>query len=905
MSSNISPLDLPPITLLTTTWIPGQTPPESHPLWEQQVELELAMLRSGADKFKDRVLVAESKGQATRVTALHHRLEAWVPAVGDTIRQWADLSTKSRGAKPTALKYVKAIEPNVAALIGVRSVLNALAFRRSRPQGLTQIAMDIGHTVEHEQRVRHWEKQQPGLYWHYEEELTTNRSTAAHRRKVNINRFNALVKEGSLQWDGWSKEVIFRVGVAVLDAVIKTTGWFEIQADPFHRAKRSGVFDQRLILAAKPEFTAWFAKALEHGELTSPDYKPTIMPPKRWTTTGDGGYYTPYVRPPRLVRFKASQEHQRDRAADEYDALDLSSELDAIHLLQETPWAVNGPVLDVVVKAWALDRGIGGLPQVSELPLPTRTPRMHLHSEAVYAAKHHGHPVPMPDPETAEEIQRWKREAAPVYRFNMRRVSTMRSTTATIMLAEEFRNYDRFYFPHMLDFRGRKYSIVSYLQPQGDDLSRGLLTFADGMPIADEADAGWLAVQLASSCGVDKVSFEDRIEWVYSREADWRRAAAEPLANTDVWSEADKPWQTLAAIFEWVGFLEEGYGFVSRLPIMQDGTCNGIQHLAALTRDAGAGAYVNLVPSDKPQDIYKHVAEGLDATLRRISLAGGEEGAKAQWWLDECGGEIPRSLTKRQVMVLPYGGTKDSYFKYTREWLDESSPVPDYVSKMGDGERAEWFSYRSKLVGFMVMHMWDEVNRVASDAMSVMKWLQTCAKQACIDNQPIYWITPTGFVVRHFYGVVKTTRVELMLDGERVQLNVSERTNKLSTKEQLQGISPNFIHSLDASALTETLRLCREAGITAFASVHDAYGTHAANMWPLSRMLREGFVHVHQTNPLESFRAACVAVVVASRVEAGEDVLEAAQNAEAKMPPVPPHGQLILEQVLQSDYFFA
>ena len=46
--------------------------------------------------------------------------------------------------------------------------------------------------------------------------------------------------------------------------------------------------------------------------------------------------------------------------------------------------------------------------------------------------------------------------------------------------------------------------------------------------------------------------------------------------------------------------------FVSHLPIHQDGSCNGLQHYAALGRDVlGAGA-VNLLPANEPQDVYRY-----------------------------------------------------------------------------------------------------------------------------------------------------------------------------------------------------------------------------------------------------------------------------------------------------------
>lgn len=41
--------------------------------------------------------------------------------------------------------------------------------------------------------------------------------------------------------------------------------------------------------------------------------------------------------------------------------------------------------------------------------------------------------------------------------------------------------------------------------------------------------------------------------------------------------------------------------YISHLPVHQDGSCNGLQHYAALGRDLSGGFAVNLTPSDKPQ----------------------------------------------------------------------------------------------------------------------------------------------------------------------------------------------------------------------------------------------------------------------------------------------------------------
>lgn len=69
------------------------------------------------------------------------------------------------------------------------------------------------------------------------------------------------------------------------------------------------------------------------------------------------------------------------------------------------------------------------------------------------------------------------------------------------------------------------------------------------------------------------------------------------------WQQAEDPFQLLSAIMDIRGALLSGdpASYVSHCPIMMDGSCNGLQHYAALGRDRGGGAAVNLLDSDKPQ----------------------------------------------------------------------------------------------------------------------------------------------------------------------------------------------------------------------------------------------------------------------------------------------------------------
>ncbi|WP_010095678.1 DNA-directed RNA polymerase [Burkholderia ubonensis] len=101
---------------------------------------------------------------------------------------------------------------------------------------------------------------------------------------------------------------------------------------------------------------------------------------------------------------------------------------------------------------------------------------------------------------------------------------------------------------------------------------------------------------------------EEREAWTRQNEAMILRVVADPRSNRE-WMKADKPWQFLAACFEWAGYQEEGEAFRSRLAGALDGSCSGVQMLAGMTRDASAGAMVNFVSSERGDDYYGRMAD--------------------------------------------------------------------------------------------------------------------------------------------------------------------------------------------------------------------------------------------------------------------------------------------------------
>lgn len=209
----------------------------------------------------------------------------------------------------------------------------------------------------------------------------------------------------------------------------------------------------------------------------------------------------------------------------------------------------------------------------------------------------HALPLPFPSPPTAQVRQK-----------NRELQSLRCDFVYKLQVAMDLRNAEAIYYPHNVDFRGRAYTMHPHLNHLGADNCRGLLMFADARPLGKEG-LRWLFIQATNSFasgGVDKFTLPNREKWARDHLDDLLDSANKPLEGRRFWLKAEDPWQFLAACFELRDAMAcpNPEDFLSRLPCHQDGSCNGLQHYAALGRDEPGGRSVNVLPGEKPADVY-------------------------------------------------------------------------------------------------------------------------------------------------------------------------------------------------------------------------------------------------------------------------------------------------------------
>ncbi|MCU0757173.1 MAG: hypothetical protein MUE46_19010 [Xanthomonadales bacterium] len=180
-----------------------------------------------------------------------------------------------------------------------------------------------------------------------------------------------------------------------------------------------------------------------------------------------------------------------------------------------------------------------------------------------------------------------------------------------------------FHLAVRIDYRGRVVYDTPFFSPQGGDLPRSLLEFADGQPV--QSDPGRRALKRHGAnlvpgrtvladlgiVGRPRVTLQDREDWVDRQEARIRAVAANPFAEP-WWStvaSGKKRWQFLAFCRAYARVLEHPEQ-PCHLPVQIDGTCNGLQHIAALLGCPDLARAVNLCPAEDklPQDIYAETA---------------------------------------------------------------------------------------------------------------------------------------------------------------------------------------------------------------------------------------------------------------------------------------------------------
>lgn len=771
-------------------------------------------------------------------------LKLVIVPTAEAIREWvARIEGGGAGRRHTALRILAAAGPEEVAYLTGRVVMNSAVSQLTLTATAFAVAASI---IEHVEMLNLKEVNKEGFKGLIKSQKKTGASgkrRAALRKIMNAEGTRLMVPQGEQ----------LQVGLKAIELLCEATDLFTMEFTKSHY-KKSCVRPTEAVMV-------WLERQHGRCELLEPIHMPMVVRPRRWRTPFWGGYLT--KRPGlRLVKQWTDTYHSELRHVHMPDVYN------AVNAVQETPWRINTRVLDVMTQVWDEGGSLGGLPRRDDIELP-------------------GKPVDFEENDTARVD--WLRAAARVHADNARALSKRLAFQQRLWIASKFREEEEIFFPHELDFRGRIYPIpTGGPHPQADDSGKALLEFADAAPLGADG-VWWLAVHIANLFGVDKVKFQERVDWTFAHTNELLDSARNPLDGERFWTTADSPYCALAASMEWLGYFEEGEEYLSHLPVALDGSNSGLQHFSAMLRDPVGARAVNLLPSEKPQDVYKQVAErtqeivDLDDTI--TVTRRDKEGKETTLVLPNpwLGGKVSRKLAKRPTMTYCYSATRygmvDMIHQTLKE-LDAEAGAP-YLEGADNYTAASYLSYA----------MWAAIEQTVVAASEAMGRLREVAKLASKAEIPIWWTSPAGLPILQMYQSTEGKHVEVFIAGKSRKLVIQRRTNTLNPAAQANAIAPNFVHSFDAGHLMAVANACRGEGIMHLAVIHDSFGTHAANAGALSELLRETFIEQYTPNVLERFR---------------EEVLAQLPEAQAAlMPPMPAMGDMQMSDMAQASYMFA
>ncbi|APL99490.1 RNA polymerase [Aquamicrobium phage P14] len=667
------------------------------------------------------------------------------------------------------------------------------------------------------------------------------RMSKSERHRMTVYKMSA--KANGVQFNEWGQGNVDQVGGYLIDC-LEQLGMVYTSTGTM---KRGRGFQHVINVELSSEVLTIVSRISDRFIETTPYFLPCVEKPKPWVSLDDGGFHTKEMRRlhPFMIRCRPGQR-------DHFRQADLSKEMECINALQETAWRVNKRLLDTVKKV-SHHFDMDEILSMEDFPPPERPGFLDGMKEADMSA------------DQLSQFKAWKRDMASWHtEMKLRGTRYGRFSTA-VRVANQFVDYDELYFVYFADFRGRKYVQTTGISPQGSDLQKALLEFAKGEPLDTPEAVNWFKILGANKWGYDKASLMDRVAWVDSHHDQIIQFAQDPIGNYG-WKDADSPLQFLAWCFEYEQWTKFPKYFLSRLPVSMDGTCNGLQNFSAMLRDELGGKATNLVPSDECQDIYAMVAE--ETTRLLVQEAPDENGYRDKWLAHG----INRTLVKRSVMTLPYGSTRFSCADFINGDYLKAGLAPEF-------SRQEY----SKAANYLSHIVWEAISTVVVKAREAMDWLQAAARQIIAEgHETISWVSPSGFPALQTYWEQEVHRVRSRLCGGAKLVLMSD-TDKPSVRKHSNGIAPNFIHSMDAAHLTLTTVQSSTEGIHSLAMIHDDYGTHARYAGRLYSIIREVFVNIYEScDPLEELR-----------------------SRYPFLPPVPDRGNLDINLVRESVYFFS
>jgi DNA-directed RNA polymerase len=805
--------------------------------YERQLQIEKDALELSYDRLMKQIEERIKSGDADELLEgrwiLHHAINA----VADKIKEFFSLPL--RGKSGQAKQYLADFEDSPKDLAYIIVVTMVRLISKTDLVPATAMITQLNRSLYHSILVRRLENKGDNLSAYCERRFKTRGRKYIEREKLKIAKHQNMLGDSSL-----NAETI-KVGAFLIDLVIQSG---------VNIIEKVVVRDGRGSTKTHIRYTEECYKLiLQSRELLLGEYRKFpihIIPPKPWTEfKGSGGYHSE-----ELYKIDAIKTEKRKEVSRYFKETGVSEPFEILNALQATAWRVNRRVFDVMSEIF--DNNL------IDPTMPRNNPKLYggLPYNGFLEAADFVNEADYGEYEIAtyDKIPVFKdKERGRQYWVAIRAqedictASNSKAMMTNLVLynAREYLQEPEIYFSYQYDFRGRIYPIQQHLQPQGPGFVKALLEFADGDKLDSEDAVHWFMVHGANCYGYDKEPYAERISLISEKREDILAIAEDPMGNRDKWSEADAPFLFLAWCFEYADYVRDPDNFVSRLPVALDATCSGIQIYSGLLLDSDGARAVNVI-GDQREDIYQKVADKVNEFLTNGEYMqeivynqsdGTTHHVDTKPLADSLKGKVNRRLTKRNTMTQPYSVT----FRGMKDQLvEELNDMDSHNEKFWVGEN--WLAAM-----FLADLNARAIESVVKGAKVGQAYLVDVTRDLALQSRWVAYRAPlTQFPVIQRINRTKVERIQTAIGKLSIKTTIP---NELDIRKMRSGVAPNYVHSLDAALLGDTVLRLHRLGCSKFHMIHDSYGVPAKYVVDLNREVRESFIKLFESDPLESW----------------------------------------------------
>lgn len=600
-----------------------------------------------------------------------------------------------------------------------------------------------------------------------------------------------------------------------------------------------------------------YINELRNNIIVNPTTIPMIAPPKIWSESTIGGYFSNTEKRESIITGSEHHDHYTENKEPLYEA---------INILNKTKFGINNLFLD------------------------------YINNEGAYLLKINKEINEKQKDEETDDLQKM----------------------LTLKVAETFRNVP-FYLTTHADWRGRIYTQSFFLSYQGSDLAKALLNFWEGekVNIYQKKYLYYYGANSHNINNIGKKSYVDREKWVLQNwdkiinlDKELISSAENPCTFAAFCLNLKELNNNPNAIIKTPVFLDATCSGIQHLAaIIKDVELGSHVNLLESTDvDQPKDLYtwlldpINLAINKYGeeninfrhfQDIQfdrKHIKHSIMTKVYNVTNFGITQQLKSKLEQKEELYEKIAEEIAEDLIIVRKNKKKDYYYAPTKLGLKVLLSAQD-LSKI------------AQIINIQIFLNFPSLNNIYNYLINISKLMNKL-------DLPLNWTTTAGLNITQRYLKKKTIKIKLSLFQKTKTLIYKELTDKTDKSKQEQAIIPNVIHSLDASHLMKILIQGEKDQFGPIITVHDCFGTLPSKMEELDFRVKKEFLLLYiDGNFLFKFNERCLQTIrdngieIYSNSKDKKEYVITQNNKLLPIPTLPSIGSLDLEKITKAKYF--